>query len=382
MRVLHLINGLGTGGAERSLAEMLNHYERAGIESSVVCLFRRAEGVESDVLGGRAPVRFLAGTSWTARIVALRRVLSEIRPCLLHTAIFQADVLGRCAAIRTEVPVLTSLVNTSYDPARLQDPNINPRKLALVRELDGFTARHLTSHFHALTEAVKQSATAGLRIRPEDVSVVGRGRDPGRLGAPSPQRRSEVRARLGIAPEAEMVLCVGRQEEQKNHASLLAALQRLADRPHLVLVLAGREGRASPALRRLAARPGLGDRVRLLGHREDVPDLLAAADIFAFPSLYEGFGGALIEAMALGLPIVATAIPAVEEVTERGRNADLVPVADPESLAAAIAALLDDPDRANAYRRHSLALFHERYTLERTAEKMVDLYRRVVETGR
>lgn len=382
MRIIHVINGLGPGGAERSLAELLNRYEKAGVESWVACLKRRNEGVEGDVLSGHAEVRFLPNTGWARRFTGLRRLLCEVRPSLLHTTLFEADILGRAAAAGTDVPVLTSLVNTTYGPARLRDPNVQRRKLAVVRELDGLTARHLTSHFHALTEAVKISAIEALHVKPELVSVVGRGRDPERLGRPSPERRAEVRHRLGIDPAAKVVLSVGRQEEQKDHATLLAALKLMVDRPGLLLLLAGRTGHATPTIQRLAAEPRLEGRVRLLGHRDDVPDLLATADLFAFPSIYEGFGGALIEAMALGLPIVATSIPAVEEVVERGANADLVPPSDPDALARAIAALLDDTDRAAAYGRRSLALFAERFTLERTAEQMLDLYRRVVDAGR
>ncbi len=382
MRVLHLINGLGTGGAERSLAELLGCYEDMGIESWVVCLNRRTEGVEASVLSGRTPVRFLTSRRLPGRLAQVRRLLRDIRPSLVHTTLFEADVLGRLAAAGSGVPVLTSLVNISYGSERLRDPNVSAAKIAVVREVDGVTARKLTTHFHALTNAVKASAVEALRIAPGDVSVVGRGRDPARLGRPSPQRRADVRARLGIAPDAEVVICVGRQEQQKDHATLLRAVQLLADRPRLVLLHAGRQGHATTIIRGLADSPSLAGRVRLLGHRDDVADLLASADIFAFPSIYEGFGGALIEAMALGLPIVATSVPAVDEVVDPGGNAILVPVADAHALAGAIAALLDDRARTDAYGRRSLKLFDERFTLERSAAQMDEMYRRVVAAGR
>lgn len=382
MRVLHLINGLGAGGAERSLAELLTIYESLGIESSIACLHRTTEGVEDAVLSGTATVRFLPATGLPSRILAVRRILREFRPAVLHTTLFEADILGRLAAVRTRLPVLTSLVNTSYDSARLRDTNIDARKLAVVREIDGLTARRLTSHFHAVTEAVKVSAVDALRIDPANVSVVERGRDPERLGRPSPARRAEVRERLGIHPDAEVVLSVGRQEQQKDHVTLLAAAQRLVSRPRFLLLHAGRNGHATPAIHRLCASPELQGRVRLLGHRDDIPDLLAAADIFAFPSLYEGIGGAMIEAMALSLPIVATSFPGVEEVVEAGGNADLVPIGDPDALAHVISSLLDDKDRAAIYGRRSLARFEERFTLERSAKRMVELYEQVAGAGR
>jgi len=123
---------------------------------------------------------------------------------------------------------------------------------------------------------------------------------------------------------------------------------------------------------------GLGSPVELLGHREDVPEILAAADVFAFPSLWEGLGGALIEAMALGLPIVASDVPAIREVVDEGANARLVPPADPPALAEALARLLGDARLRSSYGERSREIFLERFTLERSAEAMLALYQRVV----
>ncbi|HXF71606.1 MAG TPA: glycosyltransferase, partial [Actinomycetota bacterium] len=147
--------------------------------------------------------------------------------------------------------------------------------------------------------------------------------------------------------------------------------------PRLRLLIAGRRGHASGRLDAALRRLRLDGAARLLGQRDDVPELLAAADIFVFPSLYEGLGGALIEAMALGLPIVASDLPAIREVVEEGSNAILVPPASPSDLAGAIESLVDDPARRAAMGARSREIFEERFTLERSVERMVDLYRRV-----
>jgi glycosyltransferase involved in cell wall biosynthesis len=244
--------------------------------------------------------------------------------------------------------------------------------------IDGWTARHLTTHFHAITNAVKAYAVAALGIRPERITVVERGRDARRLGTASTERRTAVRRRLGIPDEDELILAVGRQEFQKGHLVLLRAASRLfSSRPATRILIAGRPGNASNALRRELERLGLHERVSLLGHREDVPDLLAAADVFAFPSFFEGLGGSLIEAMGMGLPIVASRIPVIQEVVEENGNALLVPPDDPDGLAGAITRLLDDRALSARFRRHSGELFGERYGIERSVERMVNLYRRV-----
>ena len=377
MKVLLLINGLGTGGAERSLAEMLPGLVDAGIRPVVACLYRRAEGVEAEVVAAGFDVRFVERRRLLSRVAPLRRLIREDRPILVHSTIFDANLVGRLAAAGTGVPVLSSLVNVTYGPERLRDPNIRPSRLAAVRLIDGWTSRHLTAHFHAITEAVKRSAVAALRLDPDRISVIERGRDPARLGHPGAARRGETRRRLGLDEDHEVVLSVGRQEYQKGQRYLLEAVERLApQRPRLVALVVGRGGQASAELDRLRDRPELRDRVRFLGHRHDVPDILAAADVFAFPSLFEGLGGVLIEAMALEVPIVASDLPPVRDVVE-GRAALLVPAAVPQDLATAITRVLDDRTAARAMGRAGREIFERRFTLERSTVRMIELYRRL-----
>jgi glycosyltransferase involved in cell wall biosynthesis len=145
----------------------------------------------------------------------------------------------------------------------------------------------------------------------------------------------------------------------------------------LVTVIAGREGHATDELNRIAQQMRLNGHVRFLGHRDDIPDLLAAADVFVFPSLYEGLGGSLIEAMALGLPIVASDIPAIREVVEPEGNAVIVPPGDAEALARGIERVLNDQEMARRFGQRSRDLFLERFTLERAVDKMTVLYREV-----
>ena len=379
MRVVYVINGLGTGGAERSLAEMLPALRAAGVEVTVVCLFRREEGVQDQVVRAGFDVRFLRGTGWVTRLRALRSILRTEQPDIVHTTIFEADILGRVAAVGLSTAVVSSLVNTSYDARRRSDPGVSGLKLAAARTLDGWTARRLADHHHAITHAVREASVRALRLDPERITVVERGRDPRRLGAPSAARRTRVRQELGLTDEVPVILNVGRQEFQKGQVHLLEAMQVLAARrPDAVLVQAGRRGHASAQISALAMSAPLAGRVRLLGHREDVPDLLAAADVFAFPSLYEGLGGAVVEAMALGLPIVATSIPALREVTEEGANALLVPPANPDHLAAALETVLDDAALRARFGARSQDIFYERFTLERSTARLVELYQRLL----
>ncbi len=143
------------------------------------------------------------------------------------------------------------------------------------------------------------------------------------------------------------------------------------------MLLAGRTGSLTPAIeRRLAALPHR-ERIHRLGHRDDVPVLLTAADLFVFPSRFEGLPGAVLEAQAMGLPIVASDIPSVAEVVPSADHGLLVPPDDPAALAAAVEQILDEPDRAAAMGACNRQAFLELHTLERSVESMADLYRRL-----
>jgi glycosyltransferase involved in cell wall biosynthesis len=379
-KLLHVIDGLGTGGAERSLAELLPGLRRAGVTPIIACLHRRVQGVQEEVIAGGFDVRFLSGSP-VSKAAGLRRLITRERPDLIHTTIFAANILGRVASIGGGTPVLTSLVNTPYAPIRLEDPRISPLALSATRLIDTFTARRFNDHFHAITEAVKRWAVETMHIEPTKITVVRRGRDPARLGEPSLERRRDSRRMLGLREDDEVIVSVGRQEFQKGQRHLLEAVEGLARRrPNVRLVLAGRQGSSSPLLDRLIRNPLLAERVKVLGHRADVPDLLAAADVFAFPSLYEGLGGAVIEAMALGLPIVASDLPAVREIVEHGGNALLVRPGSPSQIVDATERLLDDLNKSTAYGNRSREIFLDRFTLEHSTAGMLRLYEQVLST--
>lgn len=383
MKVLYVIDGLGTGGAERSLAEMLPPLQSAGFVPAVFYLYERQEGVEDDVRRLGVEVRLLEGGLLISRVAALRRHITRIRPDVIHTTIYQSNLIGRLAAAGCGIPLLTSLITMPFAPIRRLDPHISRWRLSSARAVDRAAARHLTTHFHAITQAVKVDAVRALGIPADRITVVERGRDPARLGLPGFERHRATRRRFGLGPDDLVLINVGRQEYPKGQIYLLDAFARLAaDHPQMVLLVAGRTGLATPELQRWLSTSPVRDRVHLLGHRSDVPDLLAAADLFVFPSLYEGLGGALIEAMALGLPIVASDLPAIREVVEERGNALLVPPAAPSGLARALAALLGDPIMARRFGARSREIFESRFTLERSVHAMIALYEKIASTRR
>ncbi|MDJ0953325.1 MAG: glycosyltransferase family 4 protein [Acidimicrobiia bacterium] len=378
-----VINSLGAGGAERSLADILPHLPERGVHPLVVCFKAPEVGFEREVRDAGTEVVVLPSGGLLRHIRPLRRIIRRRRPALVYTALFDAHFVGRLAAVGTGVPVLSNLTNVAYDPARFADPRVNTRKLRMLRTIDGWTARHLTAHFHAVSGAVKDSAVTHLGIAGDDVTVVYRGRGRERLGAPGPERRRAVREKLGIPQQAPVVVTVGRQEYQKGHRHLLAAVPALREQfPDLVVLIVGREGHCTGDLCAIVAELQIEEHVRFLGHRTDVADLLSAADVFAFPSVYEGLGGANLEAMAMGLPMVVSDIPALREVVAEGENGLLVPPGDPDALGGAIAGLLADPELRTRYGTRSIEIYEESFQATESIPRTVDLMVRVADAGR
>ena len=379
LKILFVIDSLGTGGAERDLAEKLPQLGRFNVTPIVVSLRRREEGVQEDLQRQGFDVRILNTCGLIGRLVRVRKIIRTERPDVIQTVLFHSDIVGRLAAIGTPAKVISRLVNTDYDKIRVHDPNIRPFRFLMARLIDSWTARHLTHQIYANSNAVKTAAMRDLGIYTEKITVLKESRDASRLGQPSCQRRNRARIRLGLDENQEVLVNIGRQDYQKGQRYLLEAMSMLVStHPRLVLLMAGRTGDVSGELERLRDRLGLKERVHFLGHREDVPEILASADMFVFPSFYEGLPGAVIEAMALGLPIVASDIDPVRETVEEGRNALLVKPASPDELASAIERLLEDRMTAQAFGRRGREIFDERFTLEQSMPRLLAFYRQVV----
>lgn len=373
VRVLVLVNSLLGAGAETSLRALRAPLREHGIDTRMATL--TPLGVDErdvDVLSDQRP-----GRRQAVRLV--REALNRHRPDLVHTTLFESDLVGRVAARLENVPAVTSLVSTPYaDAARDSEP-VSAAKLWAVQRIDRGLARHATTAFHAISETVATAAVRDLSVPRERITVVPRGRDAAQLGEPTAERRSRARARLGVEPDVPLILAVGREEPQKNHIALLEALAQLRIRvPDAVVAIAGRRGRASEQIDDASRRLGLQPPTLLrLGPRDDVADLLVAADVFAFPSRWEGLGGAAIEAMALRTPIVAGDVPALRELLAEGDAGLLADPLDAPAFADCLQHALEEPEATTQRAERARRRFEARYTLDASATGMAQLYRHV-----
>ncbi|MGH9268216.1 MAG: glycosyltransferase family 4 protein, partial [Acidimicrobiales bacterium] len=343
LRLLLVIDSLvASGGAEQSIASIAPELIRRGMQVDVAYLHDRP-GLQPQLSAAGASLFYISGGPARA-VPRLAELVRRRQVDLVHTTLFEADLAGRLAAFLTGRPCVSSLVNTSYGPEHRNDPGLRAWKVRAAQLADAGTAP-LVNRFHAITEHVADVMAVRLCIRRSRIEVIPRGRDPAALGRRDPARRARARSLLGVHHDVPVLLAAARQEHQKGLDVLVGAMPTvLRSYPDALLLLAGRAGNQTRSLNELIGSFELGAAVRLLGVRDDIADLMAAADVFVSPSRWEGLGSVLIEALALEVPIVATDLPAIREVVGTGPDpvGTLVPPEEPESLATAVLATLQD----------------------------------------
>jgi len=368
-RILYIVDDLGTRGSRRSLVLTLEHLDRPSFEPEVVHLWG-PDTLRDDIerLGVRVHGLHAGHGDWSlVAVPRLRGLIREGRFDLLHTQPVFASIVGRTAGRLARVKVVSDLPGA--EPEGWVEQVLPPkeaRRKATVSQLESLTGRALVSRFLAPSEAARRSAPRRARV-----SVVPRGQDFEALAR---------RAALDPDPPiddlgAPSILVVGRLTPEKGHRYLVDAMRPVLDEfPEARLLVAG-----DGCLRRMLedrATP-LGEAVTFLGFRSDVPALLSRADLVVFPSLWVGRADALVEAMAVGRPIVATRIPVVVDTVRDGETAALAAAANPDRLADAMLRLLRDPASARAMAERAKEAAAP-FDIRRTTRELEAVYREVL----
>ncbi|KRV48218.1 hypothetical protein AQ490_25790 [Wenjunlia vitaminophila] len=373
MHVLHVIDSLhDTGGAGHALAVTAPHLVRDGVRLDVACLQPgdtaplTAAGVDVFAVGHRGRLRAAA---------ALSGLIRRRRPDLVHTTLHQADLVGRAAANAARVPVISSLVRSAYGPEQLARCGRTSLRVRGAQVADALTAVGVR-RFQALTRHLATEMSRRLAVDPMLIDVVPQGRDPRVLGTVTESRRAAVRAALGLGRNQPVVLAAARQHHSNGLDVLIRCWPQVrAWEPHAVLLLAGRPDEHTPRLKALGAND---PSVVFLGHRKDVYGLMAASDVVVAPSRREGMSSTAMEAMGVGVPLVATDVPALRETVGRDEHALLVPPEDGDALHRGLLDALTyrgaAARRATAAREHFLS----HYTLERISQLMIAFYRKAL----
>lgn len=380
MRLLYVIDSLDQGGAEQSLVDLAPHLANEGVDLTIAVL-RPGGMLEARARSAKATIVHVQPTDRRRqRLERLEDVIEEHRPEVVHTTLFEADVAGRLAAARRNVPVVSSVVNLAYSRDHRRAPGLRPHRVLLAQLTDMATAR-LVRRFHTNAASLVAPMSKRLLVPRRRFEVIPRGRDDEVLGTRSEKRRADVRFDMGLDDDVPVILAAARHEHQKGLDVLLDAVALIRARhPNVVLLLAGRDGNRTASLRYQATSLGLDDNVRFIGARNDIPDLMVAADVFVLPSRWEGLPGAVIEAMALETPTVATDLPGVREVLGPELLPDcVVPVGDATALAERVVRILENPESTSSWTAAARSRFLHRFTTRRIAAEMVNFYARALD---
>lgn len=371
---MHVVYRFDTGGLENGVVNLINHMPAGAYRHAVVALTEVAEAFASRVR--RSDVAYVSlhkppghGAKLYPRLAALMR---DMRPAVVHTR--------NLAALECQVPAAWTGV-----PVRVHGEHGRD-----VEDLDGSSRRHqwmrriyrpFVHRYVALSQDLAGYLRHQVGVPVARISQIYNGVDIARF-APAPQGRVAVAGSPFTAPELFVLGTVGRMQTVKAQTDLARAFVRAlqlqpALRTRLRLVMVG-DGPLREQARALLAEAGVADLAWLPGERADVPDVMRSLDCFVLPSLAEGISNTILEAMACGLPVVATAVGGNAELVRDGETGRVVPAGDADAMARALVELADDVPRATALGRAGRARVEREFSLQAMVGAYQALYDRLL----
>lgn len=368
--IITIIDGLGMGGAERLLIPYLRYLQANGFALRVCALQERqgnplaaevaALGVPVDLL----PVPYLRDVTAVPRLMAYLR---QYQADLVHTQLELANTLGTVAARLLGLPTVCTLHT-------IDEPQAGSKTARRIR-LMWWVLRHFCQRIMAVSEGTRQHHLQAARFAPEQVVTLYNGIDLTRFGPRDMACQTAVRRSLGIPAAAKLMTTVAVLRQPKGIQHMLEALPVvLTAVPDAHYLIVG-DGDYRATLEAQVADLGLGERVCFAGQRQEVADLLAASDLFVLPTLTDALPTVLMEAMALRLPLLATAVGGVPEMVENGLNGLLVSPGAADQLAQAAIGLLQDGARRRDMGKNGRLLVEQKFNIQRQAAELATLYR-------
>ncbi len=381
MRVLHLIPGLGHGGGEHQLLLNATLLNRTLFESFVCHMEPRTVlAPEFEKIG--VPVHSAVTTgigAWFGQLRKIRKLVKELDIDVIHPTNSQAWLSGGIVGRMTGKPVISTLNSNAYEESRLIDnPSLNRTKLLYSKKKAQFALRMFSTRYIAISEYVKNSYVSRLGLKADRVDVVYRG-VPKPFFEPPKSDLSGLRKELGIEGAFPVMLNVARLVAPKGQRYAIKALPKIIEtHPNARLLLVGM-GNREKALRQLAAELGVQENVNFVGTRDDVPDLHAVSDIFLFPSVYEGFGSALGEAMAAGNCCITTGEPPMTELVEHDKSGLHVPSKDADAITEAVLRVSGDDALRERFGTAARERARKLFTIESVVSQLEQVYLRIAE---
>jgi glycosyltransferase involved in cell wall biosynthesis len=359
-RILQIIPSLDRAGAEKQMALLAAGLPREEFEVHV-CALTRGGPIAEDLARVRVPT-VVIGKRWRLDPHAwwqLKRHVAELRPDLVQTWLFAGNAYGRAAARACGVRRVVA-------GERCVDPWKSETQLAIDRFLLRWTSRIVTN------SCAVRDFYAARGLPAERFDVIPNGVPP---ASPSAISRGELLATLGLPERARLVGQVGRLWRQKRGKDAIWAadlLKVIRDDVHLLII---GDGPYRPRLEKFRDQVRIGDKVHFLGHRDDVADLMPHFDAILSTSSYEGQSNSILEAMAAGVPVVASDIPGTRDLVVDGETGYLVPLGDRTSFARYVNRLLDDRPLAESLGQAARRRVAEQFSVQTMIDRYADLYR-------
>lgn len=366
MKVCHVVYDLAPGGYQRLLLDLLPCLMDSGVDAQVVCLTASADLADSFAARG-IPVHRLdkSNGSPLGFLRSLRRTLGELRPDVVQTHGFSAGLWGKVCSLG----LAARRIETVHEEAGWMKP---VRRKWIHRACLPVTGRMV-----AVSQVVKTSLVEREGIPEDRIVVIPNGIDPGRCRRT--RSREEARRALALNPEAPVLGMIGRCRFEKGGDLWLRALAEVKRRGRTFSGVLVGDGPDRDSWEALSGELGLSDRVRFAGSVPDARPWMEALDLLVVPSRQESSGLVVLEAFAVGCPVIAAAVGGLPEWITHDRTGLLVPSEDIGSLADAICDALDHPAAAGDRAERASELFLERGRIAHTASRTLELYRLVHE---
>ncbi len=379
IKILHLIPTLSSGGAERQLVNLVGS-TRAEKINHVVCVIGEADFFAPSIRqsGGKViELNISAKRPFFQAAQKFRQIIREEKPDIIHSWLYDANVAARLAnLLNSKTPIITSLQLADYEPEAARIGNWNPHKVRVLKAIDKFATILTKPYFAACSEFVKKSYQKHYGIDETRTEVIYNSVNADFL-ASSENDLKKLREEFGFSSDTFVFLNVGRLDAQKNHRLIFEAFRQVsAELPNAVLLLAGIGGLENE-LKKAVKDLQIDGKVYFLGRRNDVGALLEFADVFVFPSFFEGLPVALVEAMFKSLPCIASRIEVFEEVITNDENGLLIDPNSPDELKEAMIKLYRRTDLRKMLGENAFQTANTKFNSTETARQWEDFYKKV-----
>ncbi|NOZ64541.1 MAG: glycosyltransferase [Caldiserica bacterium] len=368
IKVLRVLPSLEMGGVEKTLISLLPELKKKGLDIKVCTLYRKdilAEeleklGIKVVNIGMRS--RMDVDFKYTRGVVSLANFIRKGKFDIVHTHLYRANTPGRIAAILARAPVIIA-----------NEHNVDSWKNAAQRRMDRVLAR-FTDKIIAVSKRVKEFYVEEVGLPEEKIEVIYNGVDLNRFEKKVDKEKK--REELAIPENSLLIGTVGRLQPQKDHKTFLKAASLILKKfPRAHFIVVG-GGSLRKELESFAKAIGIEKNVHFLGERKDIEKILPLMDIFVLSSTREGFPITLLEAMACGIPVVATSVGGCPELVKEGETGFLVAPRNPGFLGERVVHLLKNQALREKIRRKAKKRA-ELFTIEKMAERTLAIYSRL-----